>query len=163
MSFRWTTESKDWQISVPSYKSKKAVKYEDDNDFSWCPWNGPLREGTKELEIRGRIETIQTKPLLSSAKILRGILETWGDLLSLRIRWKITSLPWSEKLARCKIRVNWKILKQRQAMEYLMFKTLKIMIKHKRKILPHSVHIVSILENITFTVECFGTNNQFLI
>ena len=42
----------------------------------------------KDLEIRGQVETIQTTALLRSAKILRRILETWGDLLSLKLQRK---------------------------------------------------------------------------
>ena len=38
----------------------------------------------EDLEIRGRVETIQTTALLRSARILRRILETWRDFLSLR-------------------------------------------------------------------------------
>ena len=41
----------------------------------------------EELEIRGRAQTIQTTALLRSARILRIVLETWGDLLSLRLQW----------------------------------------------------------------------------
>ena len=36
----------------------------------------------EDLEIRGRVETIQTTALLSSAR--RRVQETWGDLLSLK-------------------------------------------------------------------------------
>ena len=39
-----------------------------------------LIQGVEDLEIRGRIETIQTTALLRSAKILRRVLETWRDL-----------------------------------------------------------------------------------
>ena len=42
----------------------------------------------EDFEIRGCLETIQTTALLRSARILRRILETWGDLLSLRLQWK---------------------------------------------------------------------------
>ena len=35
-----------------------------------------------DLEIRGREETIHTTALLKSDRILRRVLETWGDLLS---------------------------------------------------------------------------------
>ena len=42
----------------------------------------------KDLEVGGRVETIQTTALLRTARILRGVLETWGDLLSLKIQWK---------------------------------------------------------------------------
>ena len=40
-----------------------------------------LVKWTKDLEIRGQIETIQTTTLLGSARILRRVLEAWGDLL----------------------------------------------------------------------------------
>ena len=39
-----------------------------------------LLKGLEDLEIRGRMETIQTTALLRSARILRRVLETWGDL-----------------------------------------------------------------------------------
>ena len=44
----------------------------------------------KKLEIRGRIVTEQSTAF-RLVRILRRILETWGDLLSLRLRWKIHS------------------------------------------------------------------------
>ena len=53
----------------------------------------------EELEITGRMETIQTTTLLRSARILRGVLEIWGDLLSLRLQWMAVSKIYSEKLA----------------------------------------------------------------
>ena len=40
----------------------------------------------EELEIGGRIETIQTTALLRSANILRRVLETREDLLKLRLQ-----------------------------------------------------------------------------
>ena len=45
----------------------------------------------RELETREKIETTQTTALLKSARILGRILETGGDLLSLRPKWKTTS------------------------------------------------------------------------
>ena len=45
-------------------------------------------KGLDDLEIRRRVETIQTIALLRSARILRRVLETWGDLLSLKLRWE---------------------------------------------------------------------------
>ena len=45
----------------------------------------------EDLEIRGRVETIQTTVLLRSARTLRRFLETCGDLLSLKLQWKSTS------------------------------------------------------------------------
>ena len=50
-----------------------------------------LVKGLEDLEIRGRVERIQTKALLRSAGILRRVLEIWGDLLSLGLQWKTIS------------------------------------------------------------------------
>ena len=44
-----------------------------------------LTKGLEDLKIRGQVETIQTTALLRSARILRRVLETWGDLMSLRV------------------------------------------------------------------------------
>ena len=48
---------------------------------------GLLKE-LEDLEVGGREETIQTTALLRTARILRRVLGTWGDLLSLRLPWK---------------------------------------------------------------------------
>ena len=45
----------------------------------------------EDLEVDGREETIQTTALLRTARILRRVLETWGDLLSLKLQWKTIS------------------------------------------------------------------------
>ena len=45
-----------------------------------------LLKGLEDLEVSRRVETIQTTTLLRTAGILRRVLETWGDLLSLK-RW----------------------------------------------------------------------------
>ena len=50
-----------------------------------------LLKGVEDLEIGGRVETIQTTALLRTARILRGVLETWGDLLSLKLQCKTIS------------------------------------------------------------------------
>ena len=47
-----------------------------------------LLKGLEDLEVGGRVETIQTTTLLRTARILRRVLETWGDLLSLKLLWK---------------------------------------------------------------------------
>ena len=57
-----------------------------------------LLKGLEDLEIGGQVETIQTTALLKTAKILRRVLETWGDLKSLNLQWKSISLRWCEKL-----------------------------------------------------------------
>ena len=41
-------------------------------------------QGLENLEIGGLVETIQTTTLLRSSRILRRVLGTWGDLLSLK-------------------------------------------------------------------------------
>ena len=53
-------------------------------------WTVPkvFEKQLEELEIRGLTETIQTTPLIKLVRILRRVLETWGDLLSLEIHWK---------------------------------------------------------------------------
>ena len=50
-----------------------------------------LLKGLEDLEVGGRVETIQTTALLRTARILRRVLETWGDLLSLKRQWKTIS------------------------------------------------------------------------
>ena len=47
-----------------------------------------LIQELEDLKIRWRVGTIQTTGLLKSARILRKVLETWGDMLSLRLQWK---------------------------------------------------------------------------
>ena len=44
-----------------------------------------LLKGLEELGVGGRVETIQTTALLRTARILRRVLETCGDLLSLKL------------------------------------------------------------------------------
>ena len=56
-----------------------------------------LLKGLEDLEVGGRVETIQTTALLWTARILRRVLETWGDLLSVKFQWKTTSVSWCEK------------------------------------------------------------------
>ena len=45
----------------------------------------------KYLEIRGRVETIQIMASLRLARALRRVLETCGDLQSLKRQWKMIS------------------------------------------------------------------------
>ena len=44
-----------------------------------------LFKGLEDLEVGGRIETIQMTALSRTVRILRRVLETWGDLLSLKL------------------------------------------------------------------------------
>ena len=50
-----------------------------------------LLKDLEDLEVGERVETIQMIALLRTARILRRVLETWGDLLSLKLQWKTTS------------------------------------------------------------------------
>ena len=50
-----------------------------------------LVQGLEDLEIRGQVEIIQAIALLRSARILNWVLEIWGDLLSLKFKWKTIS------------------------------------------------------------------------
>ena len=50
-----------------------------------------LLKSLEDLEVGGRVETIQMTALLRTSRILRRVLETWGDLLSLKIQWKSIS------------------------------------------------------------------------
>ena len=56
----------------------------------WSVSKGLERE-LEKLEIGGQIQTIETTALLGSARIMRIVLEIWGDLMSLRFRWKAVS------------------------------------------------------------------------
>ena len=51
---------------------------------------GLLKE-LEDLEVGECVETIQTTALLRTARILRRVLGTWGDLLSLKLQWKTIS------------------------------------------------------------------------
>ena len=45
----------------------------------------------EDLEVGGQVETIQTTALLKTARIPRRVQETWGDLLSFKLKWKTIS------------------------------------------------------------------------
>ena len=78
---------KERQIFGSCLRAGKTVEYEsvDDTNCSWCVWNDLQRPGKSqdEVEIRRRIESIQTTELLRSTIIL----ETCGDLLLLTLQW----------------------------------------------------------------------------
>ena len=50
-----------------------------------------LLKGLEDLEVGKLVETLQTTTLLRTARILRRVLETWGDLLSFKLQWKTIS------------------------------------------------------------------------
>ena len=49
---------------------------------------GTIAKGLEDMEVCGRVETIQMTALLRTAGILRRVLGTWRDLLSLKTQWK---------------------------------------------------------------------------
>ena len=76
---------------------KKTMEHEGYNYTFGTVTKGLLR-GLEDLEVGDQVETIQTTALLKMARILRRVLETWGDLLSFNLQRKTTSLRWCEKL-----------------------------------------------------------------
>ena len=53
--------------------------------------NKELVQEREDLEIRGLVESIQNTALLRLARILRRVLEAWGNLLLFRLQWKTIS------------------------------------------------------------------------
>ena len=53
--------------------------------------NKRLLKGLEDLEVGGQVENIQMTALPKAARNLRRVLETGGDLLSLRFQWKTIS------------------------------------------------------------------------
>ena len=47
-----------------------------------------LVEELEELKVTGRVETIKTTALLRSARILKIVLETLGEILLLKLQWE---------------------------------------------------------------------------
>ena len=45
-----------------------------------------LLKGQDDLEVGGRVKTIQTTALLKMVRILRSVSEIWGDMLSLKFQ-----------------------------------------------------------------------------
>ena len=70
-------EKKDKYLDLARKLKKKTVKYEDNSDTNcrWCRMVPKVLERRlKDLEIKGKIETILTTVLLKSARILRKVL-----------------------------------------------------------------------------------------
>ena len=79
---------KEVWISVPCLRVKEAMEHESDGDIINRTILKGLIKGLEDLEIIGPVETIQTTAYRKSARILRRVLEIWGDLLSLKLQWK---------------------------------------------------------------------------
>ena len=50
-----------------------------------------LLKGLEDLEVGGWEDTIQTTAFLRTVRILKRVLEAWGDLLLLKLQWKTIS------------------------------------------------------------------------
>ena len=77
----------DTQILLKSWK--KRTEYEGDDDIVvWALGAYVWKRDLGKLAIKGRMKTIQTTSPLKLSRILRRVLETGVDLLSLRFQWK---------------------------------------------------------------------------
>ena len=56
-----------------------------------------------DLEITGQGKTSQTSVFLRSVRLLRGVLDTWENLLSLKPQWKTINWRLCEKLSKERI------------------------------------------------------------
>ena len=85
-------------------ESIKGIEHggEDDSNCGECTWDNLQRidKGRENVEIE---QPIQTTILLRLSRILRRVLETWGDLLSLKIQWELISSCWGDNYTNC----NW--------------------------------------------------------
>ena len=56
-------------------------KVDNHTNCEWCfvTVTKGLLKGLEDMEVGGRVETIQTTALLRMARILRRVLETWGS------------------------------------------------------------------------------------
>ena len=63
-----------------------------------------LLKGLEDLEVGGRVETIQMTASLRTARVLRRVLETWGDLRRLAV----TQTP----VKNHQLTLMWKTLKE---------------------------------------------------
>ena len=73
VKFRENDKSEKF-LDLAGELKKKNMEHEgdDDTNCNWRAWKDP--QSFEELEIRGRVKTIQTTALLRSARILRRVL-----------------------------------------------------------------------------------------
>ena len=96
------SEKERW-LSRPCKRAKKLWKMKVTvipfvTGFLWTIPKGLINR-LVDLVIRGRVETIQTTTILRSARTPRRVLETWRDLVSLKLQRKTISKRWFEKLS----------------------------------------------------------------
>ena len=77
------------------------MEHESDGDTN-CgrrTWDNPqsIGKGTRRIGNKWPVEIIQSAALLRSTRILRRVLETKGDLLSLKLQWETISVKKSRR------------------------------------------------------------------
>ena len=88
----WVTLDVSFCILMSAFVVSSTPKFFILKLTTWGNLEWSLKENRLEkLEIRWRIETIETTALLRFPRILSEVLETWGYLLSFRFQWKTTS------------------------------------------------------------------------
>ena len=82
-------ENKKKKKKKQEKKKKQVQNHGTASNCNWCSWNYPKKLG-KEAGTVGNQKTWWDHLNLNIeiGKILRIVLETWGDLLSLRLQWK---------------------------------------------------------------------------
>ena len=85
-------EKRDEYVDLAWDLKKQKNKEHKSDGYANCDWytcnnlQGLVKE-LEDLKIREQVGTIQTIALIRLARILRRVLETWGDLLSLKLQW----------------------------------------------------------------------------
>ena len=86
---------KECEKKVIARELKKTMEHEGDNytNCNWYVWNNNKRitKGTGGLGSWRTSGNLETTTLLRTPRILRRVLETWGNLLSLKLHWKTIS------------------------------------------------------------------------
>ena len=82
------SERKDkYQGLAKELKKKQTMEHDSDTNCKWCSWYSHLRicikNGSKRMS--GDHPNYST---IEIGQILRRVLETWGDLLSLKLQWE---------------------------------------------------------------------------
>ena len=84
--------SQENEKTTRSQGTEKTVEHESGGDTkcTWCSQytHQVIGTGTEDLEIIRRVKIIQTTALLRLTRILRRVLETLKDLVSLKLQWK---------------------------------------------------------------------------
>ena len=79
------SEKKDKYLDL-AREFNKTMEHEGDNYTNRIGTvTKGLLKGLEDLEIRGRVKIIQTTTLLKTDRIQKKVLDSWGNLLSLKL------------------------------------------------------------------------------